>query len=341
MSAAGLQSVGLPRSAALVVAVVGLLVAFSSPATAQGPAATVNIAVSSTSLALGGVRIAENAGLFAKHGLQPKIITMDSGNAAMAALLSGSVQFAAAGPPEALAARARGQDVVIAANLYRGLAGSVVMSKATATKLSVRGDASVKDRLRALDGLTVAVPSATSALLGPLKAAAAATGARVKYTYMAQPAMVAALESNAIDAMMASSPFSGAPLLKGTGVLWINGPGGDLPVDVSPASSSCILTTPAAATANADIIRKFRAVLDDVAALIKQKPDEAKRALAKAYPQLDAAALDLAFAQQADNWTHPVFTEADVKQEIQLLRSSSPIVGLESIAPQSMLLKIP
>ena len=336
-----LPRIGVPGPAAWVMAMLFLLGAFSSPARAQAPATAVNIAVSSTSLALGGVRIAENAGLFAKHGLTPKIITMDSSNAAMAALLSGSVQFAAAGPPEALAARARGQDVVIAANLYRGLSGSVVMSKATAAKLTVRSDGSVKERLRALDGLTVAVPSATSALLGPLKAAAAATGAKVKYTYMAQPAMVAALESNAIDAMMASSPFSGAPLLKGTGVLWINGPGGELPPDVSPASSSCILTTPAAATANAETIRKLRAVLDDVATLIKQKPDEAKRALGKAYTQLDASALDLAFTQQADNWTHPVLTEADVKQEIQLLRASSPIAGLENIAPQSMLLKIP
>lgn len=301
----------------------------------------VNFAVSSTSLATAGLRIAENAGLFAKVGLQAKVITMDSGSAAMAALLSGSVQFAVAGPPEALAARARGQDVVIAANLYRGLAGSVVMSKATAAKLGTRADAPINDRLRALDGLTVAVPSATSALLGPLKAAAAATGAKVKYTYLAQPAMVPALETNAIDAMMASSPFSGVPILKGTGVLWINGPGGDLPADVSPASSACILTTAATAAANPELIRKFRAVLDDLVVLIKQKPDEAKRALAKAYPQLDAAALDLAFAQQSDNWTQPMFTEADVKQEIKLLRSATPIPGLENVVPQSVLLKTP
>jgi sulfonate transport system substrate-binding protein len=325
----------------LTSAALSLYLLMASQAHAQPAVPVVSFAVSSSSLATAGLRIAENAGLFAKVGLQSKVITMDSGNAAMAALLSGSVQFAVAGPPEALAARARGQDVVIAANLYRGLAGSVVMSKATAAKLGVRTDAPINDRLRALDGLTVAVPSATSALLGPLKSAAAATGAKVKYTYLAQPAMVAAIESNAIDAMMASSPFSGAPILKGTGVLWINGPGGELPADVSPASSACILTTAATAAANPDLIRKFRAVLDDLKLLVKQKPDEARRALAKAYPQLGAAALDLAFAQQADNWTQPVFTEADVKQEIKLLRMATPIPGLENVVPQSVLLKTP
>jgi ABC-type nitrate/sulfonate/bicarbonate transport system substrate-binding protein len=329
------------RAFAMAAMVLASVVAATGGRAQQAAVPVVNVAVSSASLALGSVRIAETAGLFARHGLQPKIITMDSGNAAMAALLSGSVQFAVAGPPEALAARARGQDVVIAANVYRGLAGSVIMSKATAAKLKVAPDAPISDRLRALDGLSVAVPSATSSLLGPLKAAAAAAGAKVKYTYLAQPAMVAALESNAIDAMMASSPFSGAPLLRGTGVLWINGPGGDLPAEVVPASSATILTTPAAAAANPEVIRKFRAVLDDVAMLVKQKPEEARRALAKAYTQLDAPSVDLAFSQQADNWTHPVFTEADVRQEIQVLRASSPITGLDKIVPESMLLKMP
>jgi ABC-type nitrate/sulfonate/bicarbonate transport system substrate-binding protein len=330
------------RLMAVVAAAAAAAVLWVDAAAAQAPALpVVSVAVSSSSLATAGLRMAENAGLFAKSGMQTKVITMDSGNAAMAALLSGSVQFAVAGPPEALAARARGQDVLIAVNLYRGLAGSVVMSKATAAKLTVKSDAPISERLRALDGLTVAVPSATSALLGPLKSAAAATGARVKYTYLAQPAMVAALETNAIDAMMASSPFSGVPLLKGTGVLWINGPGGDLPADVSPASSACILTTASAAAANADIVRKFRTVFDELAGLIKQKPDEAKRALAKAYPQLEAAALDLAFTQQADNWTQPAFSEADVRQEIKLLRSATPIPGLENVVPQSALLKMP
>ncbi len=333
-------SVAWFRRFAIAAFVSGATLAPGFPAQAQSTPQAINLAVSSTSLALGGIRIAENAGVFAKHGLQVKVTVMDSGNAAMAALLAGSVQFAAAGPPEALAARARGQDVVIAANIYRGLAGSVVLSKAAAAKLGVRADAPINDRLRALDGLTIAVPSATSALLGPLKSSAATAGAKVKYTYMAQPAMIAALESNAIDGIMASSPFSGVPQLKGTGVLWIDGPKGEFPADVSPASSSCLLTTPAAAAANAEVIRKFRAALEDVATLVKQKPDEAKRALAKAYPKIDQAGLDLAFAQQAANWTRPVLTEADVKQEIRLLRSASNLPGLDKVTPESVLLKL-
>lgn len=328
------------RAAAAILAFVVLAIPIPAAVAAE-QAILVNLAVSSTSLAIGAIQIGEKGGLFAKKGLVLKTTVMDSGNAAMAALLSGSVQFAAAGPPEALAARARGQDVVIAANLYRGFAGCVVMSKAAAAKLNVRADASVKDRLRALNGLVVAVPSPTSTLFGPINAAAASVGAKPRYTYLGQQAMVAALESNAIDAMVASSPFSGAPVLKGTGILWLNGPGGDFPADVSPASSECLLTTGAAAAANAEVIRRFRAALDDVAVLIKQRPDEAKRALASAYPQLEPAAVDLAFSQQADNWTHPQFSEADVRQQIKLLQAASRLPGLDKLQPQALLLNNP
>jgi ABC-type nitrate/sulfonate/bicarbonate transport system substrate-binding protein len=153
--------------------------------------------------------------------------------------------------------------------------------------------------------------------------------------------MVAALETNAIDAMVASSPYSGAPVLKGTGVLWLNGPGGDFPADAAPPSTECLMTTNSAAAANADLIRRFRATLDDVATLIKQKPDEAKRALGKAYPQLEPAALNLAFSQQADNWTHPQFSEADVRQQIKLLQAVSHLPGLDKVQPQAILLKTP
>ena len=60
------------------------------------------------------------------------------------------------------AARARGQNVVIVGNFYRGLSASVVLSKTVADKLNVTANAPVQQRLRALDGLTIASPSATS-----------------------------------------------------------------------------------------------------------------------------------------------------------------------------------
>jgi ABC-type nitrate/sulfonate/bicarbonate transport system substrate-binding protein len=322
---------------ALLAASVGVALPF---ATARADAAPqdITIAVSSTSFVLGGVRIGEQAGLFTRNGLAPKITVMDSGNAAMSALIGGSVPFAVAGPSEALAARARGQDVVIVVNLYRGLAGSIVLGKTVAAGLKVSPTAPLPDRLRALDGLLIAVPSATSALLGPFRTAAEQLGAHPRWTYMAQGTMPAALEAGAIQGLDASFPFAGTPILRGTGILWINGPSGELPADVLPSSSSVVLATASYAEANPDVIRRLRQSVADVATFVQKDPKAAQHDLGAAYSQLTPQEIDLAFSQQWRNWTQPTLSVADMKQELKLLAASAKLPGLDQLDPASVLL---
>ena len=304
---------------------------------AAEPLEDIRLAVSSTSFVLGGVKIGEQAGLFTRNGLNLHIVVMDSGNAAMAALISGSVPFAVAGPPEALAARARGQDMLIVANLYAGFAGSVVLGTAVAGKLGVAPTASVQDRLRALDGLLLAVPSPTSVLVAPIREGADALGAKVRFTYMAQGTMPAAVEANAVQGMVASFPFAGTPVLRGTGVLWINGPGGELPTDLIPASSSVVLATGAYVKSNPQTVHKLQRTLIDIAAFIETDQAAAKQALAAGYPQLGAQDIDLAFQQQWRNWTKPFLTAADMRQELKLLIASTKAPGLDNLDPASAL----
>jgi ABC-type nitrate/sulfonate/bicarbonate transport system substrate-binding protein len=311
---------------------------FLLPILAKAADTEVAIAVSSTSFVLGGIKIGEQAGIFQNNGLRSRIIVMDSGNAALSALLGGSVHFSVSGPSEILAARARGQDVVIATNLYRGLAGSLVLSKATISGLKATQDAPIADRLRALDNVVISEPSATSALLGPYKAATEALGAHIRFTYMAQGAMPAALENNAIQGMVASFPFVGTPIIRGTGVLWIDGPGGELPAEVLPASSSCAQTTTAYAKENPDMIRRLRQTVADIAAFIETDPHAAQRALAAGYPQLSPQDIDLAFRQQWRNWTKPDLTTDDMRQELKLLNASVKLPGLDKLDPASALL---
>jgi ABC-type nitrate/sulfonate/bicarbonate transport system substrate-binding protein len=328
----------LTRRAFVAGALVFTVTTMVAPARVHAQDATpITIALSSNAFPYGGLFIAEKAGLFAKHGLQPKIVVMDSGNAAMTALIAGSAQFSASGPGEVLAARSRGQNVVIVGNFYRGLSASVILSKAVADKLNVAANAPIKERLRALDGLTIAAPSATSAYLHPVKAAAEEVGAKVKFVYMAQPAMVAALQSGAIQGMIAASPYAGVPMAKGTGVAWISGPKGEFPASVQPTSSACLQTSEQYATANPQVIAKMRAVLSDLAQYIKDRPEDAKRNLAAAYPQVDSAAIDQAFAQDAGNWARPELTEADIQQEIRILAATGLVAGVNNIKPSAVL----
>ena len=79
------------RRSLLAMAVAGL-----GSAAAQEPVQA-TVAVSSTSFALGGVRIGQQMGLFDKRGVKLRIVVMDSGSATMSALMSGSAQFSVSG----------------------------------------------------------------------------------------------------------------------------------------------------------------------------------------------------------------------------------------------------
>lgn len=323
------------RAGFLALAALAALSLASGPLRAEG--VPVTIALSSSTLAYGGLRIAEQAGLFRRHGIDPRIIVMDSGNAAIAAVLSRSAEFSASGPGEVLAARVRGREVVILANIYRGLSGSLVLAKTVAEKLGVAADAPLEQRLRALDGLAIAAPSATSAYLTPIKSVAEAAGAKIKFVYMTQPAMVAALQAGAVQGVIAGAPFSLTPVSNGSGVLWISGPAGELPEAARPASSACLQTSAEYAQSHPDVVRNLQAVFTDLARLITEQPEQARQLLAKAYPQLDPASAAAAFTESAANWSRPVMTEADIEQEIMIQASTGALPGVKAIVPASVL----
>jgi ABC-type nitrate/sulfonate/bicarbonate transport system substrate-binding protein len=146
-------------------------------------------------------------------------------------------------------------------------------------------------------------------------------------------ALPAALETNAIQGMVASFPFAGAPVLRGAGVLWIDGPGGEFPAEVVPASSSSIQTTGAYLKASRNIVRKLQQVVMAIAEFIKKDQAAAKQALAAAYPDLSAQEIDLSFQRQWRNWTKPFLTEPNIRQELKLLISATKAPGLQQLDP--------
>lgn len=304
---------------------------------AQAGALDVSIAMSSSGLPYGGLYIAKNAGMFEKHGLNPRLIVADSGNAATTALLAGSVDFSGSGPSEALTARVRGQDVVIIGNLYRGLSGSLVLAKSVIEKIGLKPDAPIEDRLKALDGLSIASPSATSAYTGPVKNGAAKFGAKPKLVYMAQPAMPAALEVNAVQGIICAAPFSIVPVVKGSGSVWISGPRAQFPAEYMPTSSACLQTSNKFIKDKPEVVKRLQAMLADLATFIKQKPDEAKKALGTTYSTFDAATLDGIFTQDGDNWSRPIFTVADMQQEVKILEETQAVPGLKTLDLNSVL----
>ena len=164
----------------------------------------------------------EALGCFARNGLAVRLPIMDSGAALTTALVSGSVNVALGGSSEQISAVVRGQPIVSLVKVYWGTAGTLVLAKEAAERTGVGPTAPVQARLKALDGLLIATPSPTSTYTSSYKGAADAAGGRIRFTYMTQPAMVAALETGAIQGYVSGAPYWGQQTARGRTVVSVD-----------------------------------------------------------------------------------------------------------------------
>ena len=314
------------------------LLAAAGPA--QGQAAQkISIGLSSASLVAAAPRIAKELGLFEKHGLDVRFIVMESASAATTAVISKSIDIALAGPGELIAAQTRGQKVVLVASVYRGLGASLILSKRVADRAGVSPTAPVNDRLKALDGIVIGTSNATSPYTVAFRGATKAAGSSPRFTYVSVPAMASSLESGAIQGFIASAPFWAAPVLKGSGVVWISGPKAELPAENIPKSSIGLAVLRDVAETDPGLITKLRAVVSDLNKALDQRPAEVKAAAARLFPELDASAFELLFASEAPAWRSEPLTTKDIAHEIEFVKSTGvSLPGIDALDPASLLL---
>jgi ABC-type nitrate/sulfonate/bicarbonate transport system substrate-binding protein len=298
----------------------------------------ISIPISSTSFATASVRAAELLGCFQRQGLNAKFPVLGTGSTLAAALVSGSSTVVLGGAGEQVAGWARGQQILTVCNVYWGLAASLVLAKEVAEKTGVSANAPARERLKALDGLLIAAPSATSTYTNSFKGAAEALGAKMRLTYMAQPAMVAALESGAIQGYSAGAPFWGAQVARGKAVVWVSGPKGELPPENTPASITAFHTLAPVPEANHALLRQVIDAYRDFSGILEKTPEQVRAALGKLYPDVDAATLELLFNAEHGAWKYRPVTAAHMKQEIDFMKASGvPLPGIEKVDPAAMI----
>lgn len=298
----------------------------------------VTIPIASTAFGTSLLQAAKELGLFEKQGLKANIVVAESGNAALTALIAGSAQAAEGASGELIASRTHGQRVVAIADIYRGFTGSVILSNAAVKGLGVSPDAPLKARLKALDGLIIASPSATSIYTLSYRKAAEAEGAKIRFTSMAQPAMAAALETGAIQGMAAASPFWNGPVAKGSAVVWINGPRGDLPQQYAPVSSALVLVLESTAQNDRELVGKLRRVVEEFGRMIVEQRPLVEAAQAKVYANLDPAIVRQMVQGELANLKTPKLSVADMQHEIDFVRASgASLPGLDAVDPASLL----
>jgi ABC-type nitrate/sulfonate/bicarbonate transport system substrate-binding protein len=298
----------------------------------------IKIGLASASLPASAVRFVKELGLFEKHGIDASVVPMDNASVATSALISGSVDFTVSASNELVFAKARGLNVVAVENLYQNFSGVLVLSKYVADKLNVAPDAPVGERLKALDGLVIATPDAKSSFTFVLRPAAQHFGANVRFTYIAQTAMTAALESGAIQGFVASSPAWGNSVLSGKGVEWINGPKGQFPKEFLPGNTSTLNAMLAYAKQHPDLLKRVHSALEEFKQAVKERPSEVKAAIKKVFPNLDAATLDVIFDAESEGFqTTPITRESMVREMAFVKLNGVDLPNLDQIQPESLI----
>lgn len=180
-----------------------------------------------------------------------------------------------------------------------------------------------------MDGLLIGAPSATSIATIALKGAAKASGTTVRLTYMDQPAMVAGLQSGALQGFIASAPFWALAVTNGSGVVWVSGPKKEFPPEFMPANTGHLQVMRSFAEANPELLRAIAAVMAEFVRALDERPAEVRAAVAGLYRDLDPATLDLLVQSESLGWRAPPPAAADLVHDLAFLRA-----GGVSLPPQ-------
>jgi len=175
--------------------------------------------------------IAEELGLWAKHGLNARIVQI-AGVGATNAVIAGSADFAQAGGSTLTRAATRGQRLLAIANTAERNIVMITMRKEVAEAAGFDAKAPLEKRAAVLRGKSFGVGAINANPHAYLMAVAARAGIGqdgLRVTALEGNAMWAAFQSKQIDGMSNSPPWPLKPVVDGLSVVIASGPDGDPP----------------------------------------------------------------------------------------------------------------
>jgi NitT/TauT family transport system substrate-binding protein len=242
--------------------------------------------------------IAEELGLWAKHGLRVKIIQI-AGVGATNAVIAGSADFVQAGGSTLTRAAARGQRLLAIANTAERNIVAITMRKEVAEAAGFDANAPLEKRAQVLRGKTFGVGAINANPHAYLLAVAARGGVKpdeMRVTALEGNAMWAAFQSKQIDGMSNSPPWPLKPVVDGLSIVVASGPNGDPPNAVNFAYN-VILAKPETCQKRKAVCVAMGQVMKDAVAYIHTNPAEVIAILGKKFPNLETALIAAAFEE--------------------------------------------
>jgi len=151
------------------------------------------------------------------------------------------------------------------------------------------------ERAKRLKGTTIAIQGVGSIVHAWERVVAVRGGldpeADVRIAPMDPPAMLAALETKAVDGFTTSMPFTTQAIMRGSAVMFASAARGDAP-DLLPFAYGLVETKPDTCQANREKCVRVVRALAAANQLIREKPDEALVLLRGRFKEMDPALLE-------------------------------------------------
>lgn len=299
------------KSLATIVATAGAVLLASATVASAADKIDVNLAVPTTSLTFSPLYVAENAGFFAKEGLNVHVRQL-VGVASVNALIGGSVDFAVPTATTTLRAAAKGQKLLMIAQLVDKPMVEIVLRKDVAKAAGITEASSLADKGKAMKGRTIAIQGVGSVVDAVVRVVAKKGGLvpdkDMKIPPMSPPAMYPALKAGQIDGYATSLPWTTQAVLAGDAIDLVSGPTGGLP-EYTPFAYVVLATRASFCEQKPDVCRKIVRAFREANELIRKDPDKAlgfvKKTFARMDPKLLQAAWKYTVAAQADDIAVP------------------------------------
>jgi sulfonate transport system substrate-binding protein len=255
------------------------------------------IALPAPTLTFSSPFLAEDAGFYKKEGLNVSH-RMLVGVAAINAGIAGSADFTVSTGPVFLRAAARGQRLLAVANLINRPLVEMVLHKDVYEALKINDKMTLAQRAKLLKGKTIAIQGVGSIIHAWERLVAARGGLDpendVRIAPMDPPAMLAALQTKAVDGFATSLPYTTEAVLKGSAVMFASAAEGAAP-DLLPFAYGLVITKPATCEADQEKCARVVRALAEANRMIHEKPDAALDILRKRFSRMDPAVLAAAW----------------------------------------------
>ena len=277
----------------------------------------------------GPLYVAQYYNLFEKHGLKAEVTEVKGGSLAFQSALTKSMDLTQVTFEHVLKAAAKGQRVESFYRFGKAPANNIVANNEIMAKGKGK---SVEERIRALKGARVAIPSAGGSNEKMLEMLAAVYGldmSTVKRLYLGGDpgSYVAAFKTNQIDAAVYAEPVGLLVSQSNLGGTLLNVIQGE-----EPRFNDIIFLTlvahPDIIAEKADLLRKVCAAYDEALKIMHEEPEKGIAAMAKEFPRLSPE--DNAAIYKAMLPTWPRNGKMDVEQAKRTMAYMTALGELEA-----------